>query len=956
MENKKINILVVEDNLADLRLVSEMLKDCAFLSFGISWAGRLNDALEILSQESIDAVLLDLHLPDGGGLINLEKIIAKYPQLPVILLTGFNDGNIGLEAVQRRAADYLVKGQINSELIVRSIQYAIERKREEKEREITIEFLRIVNLSSGVEDLIRKAATFFQEKSDCHAVGVRLKQGQDYPYFEARGFPKEFILAENFLCARDNAGELMHDSTGNPIIECMCGNVICARFDARKPFFTNGGSFWTNSTTELLSSTTEADRQSRTRNRCNGEGYESVALIPLRVGQERLGLLQLNDRSKGKFNLGIISFWERLADYLSVALAKLGAEKSLRESEERYRCLVDMSPEAVFINRNDKIVFVNPAMLQLFGADNSGQLLGKSLFKLFHHLYHPVMQDRINKLLNGEVVRTIEGKILRLDNTVVDVEISASAFKDQDGLAIQVLLRNITDRKDAEDKLLQAYQRLNLLIDNSPLAVIEWDSDFYIRRWAGEAQEVFGWSSDEVLGKRIDELPWIYDNSKGVEHVIADMLSRRKPGSINKICNIRKDGKVIHCEWYNASIYDKTGRLISVLSQVLDVSDRVLVEEALRQSERLYRAIGELIDYGVWVCNSEGKNIYTSESFLKMSGLTQQECSGFGWIKSLHPDDVEKTIASWKECVHTGGVWDIEHRLLGVDGMWHPILVRGIPVRNEEGKIICWAGINLDIKRLKEAEDILRRDKETLKKLVIERSKELGSAQIELSRTKRLSDIGMLAATVAHELRNPLTTITMATHNIKRKAKDMLLLKSHIQNIEKKVAEGDQIINNLLFYSRIKPPNFEKLNVYFVIQECIDESHRQNKENVPVINNFSSLQDVLIEGDTVQVKEIFSNILNNSIDAVGEKNGEIEISALNNSEHIEVQIKDNGSGIKPEDLERVFDPFFTTKTKGTGLGLAVCKQLVELHKGTIKIKSEFGQGSIVIITLPKKNI
>ena len=129
-------------------------------------------------------------------------------------------------------------------------------------------------------------------------------------------------------------GSSIRDSDGYPIHECMCGNVICGRFDPSKPFFTERGSFCTNCTTELLATTTDADRQARTRNRCNGEGYESVALIALRVGEECLGLLQLNDRRKGQFSPETIAMWERLADYLAVALAKTRAEEALHEAYE----------------------------------------------------------------------------------------------------------------------------------------------------------------------------------------------------------------------------------------------------------------------------------------------------------------------------------------------------------------------------------------------------------------------------------------------------------------------------------------------------------------------------------------------------------------------------------------------------------------------------------------------
>ena len=149
----------------------------------------------------------------------------------------------------------------------------------------------------------------------------------------------------------------------------------------------------------------------------------------------------------------------------------------------------------------------------------------------------------------------------------------------------------------------------------------------------------------------------------------------------------------------------------------LDITERKRAEEALRESEKRYRAIGESIDYGVWVCASDGRNTYASESFLKLVGLTQEQCSSFGWGDVLHPDDAERTLAAWKECVRTEGIWDIEHRFRGADGEWHPILARGVPVRDEQGRVTCWAGINLDIGARKRAEERVRQSEERYRML-----------------------------------------------------------------------------------------------------------------------------------------------------------------------------------------------------------------------------------------------
>ena len=152
---------------------------------------------------------------------------------------------------------------------------------------------------------------------------------------------------ENQLCAVDSQGGRLRDAQGNPILECMCGNILCGRFDPAKPFFTARGSFWTNSTTQLLASTTAADRQARTRNRCHGEGYESVALIRLRTGGETFGLLQFNDQRPGRFTPEKIAHLEQLADYLSIALAHRQAENALWESERKFQGLFESSRDAL---------------------------------------------------------------------------------------------------------------------------------------------------------------------------------------------------------------------------------------------------------------------------------------------------------------------------------------------------------------------------------------------------------------------------------------------------------------------------------------------------------------------------------------------------------------------------------------------------------------------------------
>ena len=165
----------------------------------------------------------------------------------------------------------------------------------------------------------------------------------------------------------------------------MCGNVIHGRFDPSQPFFTAGGSFWTNSTTRLLATSSEADRQARTRNRCNGEGYESVALIPLRVGEQRFGLLQLNDHRRDRFSPEVMGLWERLASYLAVALAKCRAEEELRQAKQEWERTFNSVPDLIAILDNHcRIVRVNQAMAERLGTTSEACMGAPALRRTWH--------------------------------------------------------------------------------------------------------------------------------------------------------------------------------------------------------------------------------------------------------------------------------------------------------------------------------------------------------------------------------------------------------------------------------------------------------------------------------------------------------------------------------------------------------------------------------------------
>ncbi len=412
-----------------------------------------------------------------------------------------------------------------------------ERKRIEKEQELTVEFLRLVNNSKGTRNLVNAATAFFREKSGCEAVGIRLIEGDDYPYYETRGFPPEFVMAESHLCLRDDAGRPVRDCTGNPVLECMCGNVIRGRFDPSMPFFTARGSFWTNSTSQLLATTTEADRQARTRNRCNGEGYESVAVIALRLGGECLGTLQMNDHHIGRFTHESIALWERLADYLAVALAKFRTDDALLESEQQYRSLFENMMDGYAYCRMlyddngepEDFVYldVNSAFTRLTGLEN---VEGKRVTEVIPGIkeMHPDLFR-----IYGRVARTGTPESFEIEFKPIAAWLSVSVYSTERGYFTAVF-DNITGRKKAEEALRASETRFRALIQNSSDIIRIIGKDGRIIYDSPSSEKILGYAHGVTTGK--SPFDFIHpDDRENARKDMDEVLNKEEPGKAYRV-------------------------------------------------------------------------------------------------------------------------------------------------------------------------------------------------------------------------------------------------------------------------------------------------------------------------------------------------------------------------------------------------------------------------------------
>jgi signal transduction histidine kinase len=228
-------------------------------------------------------------------------------------------------------------------------------------------------------------------------------------------------------------------------------------------------------------------------------------------------------------------------------------------------------------------------------------------------------------------------------------------------------------------------------------------------------------------------------------------------------------------------------------------------------------------------------------------------------------------------------------------------------------------------------------------------ARKLETMREEIRRSERLSAIGQLATMVGHDLRNPLTSIRNAAYYIKMKLGTSTneKIKEMLSIVDEEVNYANKIINDLLDFSASRKPEFTKVNLVSIIQEAL--ARLDIPKNVKIVTKFDALP--IVEGDPDQLRRVFLNIASNGVQAMPE-GGKLTVSARNVNDFVEVAFTDTGVGITEENLSKLFTPLFTTKSKGIGLGLCICKNIVEAHNGKINVISKVGVRSTFTIKLP----
>lgn len=335
-----INVLVIDDQEGVSGVFSQMLDmDTQYIG-EVFVCESVAGARYFIETNHIDVVILDLFLKESSDLDTLALFRKEYKNIPVVVVTGHDYPGLAYECFMYGADDFLSKPNISPILLVKSCVYSVDRRRVSRERQellereqLLVELLKLLNEPYSGIDTVKKLLERVQEFTKVQAIAIRLQDSEDFPYFVYKGFGEDFIIKENSLCSIDEEGNARYGSDGERVLECMCGCVIRGNTDRALPCFTEGGSFWTNSTTELLDHKHSLLQTHPTRGECNWSGYESVAIIPLSAGVDIIGTLQLNDTKKDFFSKELILFLEELALSIGVAVKRAWQEDKIKSLE-----------------------------------------------------------------------------------------------------------------------------------------------------------------------------------------------------------------------------------------------------------------------------------------------------------------------------------------------------------------------------------------------------------------------------------------------------------------------------------------------------------------------------------------------------------------------------------------------------------------------------------------------
>jgi PAS domain S-box-containing protein len=527
-------------------------------------------------------------------------------------------------------------------------------------------------------------------------------------------------------------------------------------------------------------------------------------------------------------------------------------------------------------------------------------------------------------------------------------------------LRMRGTMQDITERKAVEDKLRETAENLEKSERIGKLGSWVWNIQEDKEWWSDEVYRIVGWELEPAYIGGRDFLDNVHpDDRERVNAALDKSLSEQVP-YIAEYRFRHADGHEIIVSEHAEIEYDKAGKPVRMRGTAQDITEYKKAELVLQQTKESLEEAQRIGQMGSWTWDPDEDMEWWSEQHYRIFGFEPGTITldVYGFLKYIHPDDRDRVAKIQRQAEASLKPFSVEYRVIWPDGTERIISEYGEWFENGSSGKPQWRGVAQDITERKRIEQELARLNAELEQRVEERTVELRAAQGELVKSERLATLGQLTATVSHELRNPLGAMRTSMYVVQKKTDaDDQRLRAAIDRVNRNITRCDQIIDELLDYTRIRDLNIQQTNINNWLGAVLSE--QTVPDGVEVTRKFRA-GGARVPTDSDRLRRAVINIFENACQAVTDARRndtlpqapKVTVETRLKNDRLEILITDNGPGVPAEIREKIFEPLFSTKNFGVGLGLPTVRQIMKQHGGGVTIGEKRGGGAKFALWLP----
>jgi PAS domain S-box-containing protein len=672
-------------------------------------------------------------------------------------------------------------------------------------------------------------------------------------------------------------------------------------------------------------------------------------------------------------------------------------ELATQESEARFRALFDETFQFIgLLDTEGRLLEINKTAADRFNISKmeaQGKFFPDTQFWTHSKTERAKIVRAIDKAVSSGEFSRFNTYHISPEGERIHVDFSLKPIFNDQGDVVMLLPegRDITDKVESERELHRTQQWLMAHFEHTPLAVIQWDMDFRVAQWNDAASQIFGYSKEEAIGQHAtfiveEKLHPIFDQ-------VFDELVQNQGGFRSTNENLTKDRQVITCEWYNTPLADDTGDIIGIASFVDDITDQVIAQQDLKESEERYILALKGVNDGIFDWNIAKRTIYFSETAASVMeipfGNHEYDDDTLLLKMGLHNQEQFKRILKAHLKGHSDFfAYEFSYENQERETVW--VLCRGLALRNDQGRCYRMSGSISDITDRKKVEREVKELTDNLEHRVQTRTQELEEANRELSQTlsmlheaqdelvqsEKMASLGGLVSGVAHEVNTPIGVgVTAASHlldeveALEAAFRDNSLKKSDFEAFFLHAQDSAKmILSNLSRAAKLigsfkqvavdrTSEDYRQINLSNYVQE-IFLSLTPKLKNTQITTRLDIDETIELTTDPGALAQVVTNLVMNSLThafKLGEK-GTISISCDHLDDGYQMLYRDDGCGMTEDVAANIYEPFFTTRRGegGSGLGMNIVFNLVtQRMQGKIKCVTSPGHGSEFHIFFPK---